>query len=229
LKIRDFSKLFSAILFLHLVVIYQPESEVLYYISKPLLVFSLLAYFIHKTSHLQLNGKGWVPLALLLSLAGDILLMGDSENYFLGGMGAFFLAHVFYALFYLNQKLKANLLHQSGAVLIVAAGMFVLYQYVNTPGNMAPYLYSYGVLLGVHFLLSTKVLTLKNRQISMVTVGALLFVVSDILIAFNEFNGYNTYIHLMVMLTYGIAQYAITIGLIHYLEAYGKPTEHQSI
>tara|TARA_R110000850_G_scaffold39143_1_gene101816 strand:- start:718 stop:1407 length:690 start_codon:yes stop_codon:yes gene_type:complete len=228
LKVRDFSKLFFAILFLHLVVIYKPESDLLYMISKPLLLFSLLAFFIHKTAHIELSGKSWVAAALLFSMIGDIILMQDGSMYFLIGMGAFAMAHVFYILFYLNQKLKSSPLALLCAALVMVGGIIVLYKYVNDPAEITPYLYVYALVIGLHLLASTRFIALGDRLTKLAVGGALLFVVSDLLIAFNQFNGYDKYLHIAVMLTYGLAQYGITIGLISYLENNGKVNEHLS-
>ena len=45
--------------------------------------------------------KKWILLALLFSWVGDILLMFESEriNFFLFGLLAFLIAHVFYIVF----------------------------------------------------------------------------------------------------------------------------------
>ncbi len=228
MKVRDFSKIFFAILFLHLVVIYKPESDLLYMLSKPLLLFSLLAFFIHKTAHIDLNGKSWIPAALLLSMAGDIILMQDKEIFFLFGMGAFFLAHLFYIIFYLNQKLKTSPMYLIGAAIVMAAGLFVLYKYVDDPAEITPYLYGYAVVIGLHLLASVRLLGLSGNYSKLPVAGALLFIVSDVFLAFNQFNGYDKYLHIAVMLTYGLAQYAITIGLVDYLENNGKINERLS-
>lgn len=228
MKVRDFSKLYFAILFLHLVVIYKPDSDLLYMISKPLLLFSLLAYFIHKTAHIDLRGKSWIPAALLLCMIGDIILMQDKEIFFLIGMGAFCLAHIFYITFYLNQKLRTSPLYLAGAALVMFGGLFVLYKYVNDPAEISLYLYGYALVIGLHLLVSVRLLGQNDNNSKLAVVGALIFIISDVLIAFNEFNGYDKYLHIAVMLTYGLAQYAITIGLISYLESNGKINERLS-
>ncbi len=228
MKVRDFSKLFFALLFLHLVVIYQPESRILYLISKPLLVFSLLAFFIHKTAHIDINGKSWVPLALLLSMIGDIILMQEGKVYFLAGMAAFLIAQISFITFYLNQKLTSLTGYLIGGFLVIGAGLFILYKYVNDPEDISPYLYGYAIVIGLHLLASIRLLGLDALTSKLPAIGALLFIISDVLLAFNQFNGESKYLHIAVMLTYGLAQYAIAIGLISYLENNGKVNERLS-
>ena len=115
-----------------------------------------------------------------------------------------------------------------GATLVMVGGLFVLYKYVNNPAEITPYLYGYAVVIGLHLLASVRLMGDGNQTSKLAVGGALIFIISDILIAFNEFNGYNKYLHIVVMLTYGLAQYAITIGLINYLENNGKVNERLS-
>ena len=63
------------------------------YLAKPLVIVFLLAWLVQRT-HLA-GGAVWFAIALGLSLVGDILLMLPSER-FIGGLAAFFLAHIVY-------------------------------------------------------------------------------------------------------------------------------------
>ncbi len=163
-------------------------------------------------------------MALLLSMAGDVLLLWDSEPFFLAGMGAFFLAHLFYLTFYLNQKIGYNKLYLAAGVLVVGISFYILYRYVQVPGNLQPYLYGYAGILGLHLLASVKMLNTTSYG-RLPVLGVLLFMASDMLLAFNKFNiGGDKYWHIAVMLTYGLAQYIITIGLISYIKKRGLAT-----
>ncbi|MGB0176573.1 MAG: lysoplasmalogenase family protein, partial [Owenweeksia sp.] len=104
MKVRDFSKLYFAFLLLHLATIYQPESQVLHYLSKPLLMVALLVFFVYRTESVSNKSKWWVALAVLLSLLGDTLLMWPGELFFLAGMGAFALTHLSYISFFMKER-----------------------------------------------------------------------------------------------------------------------------
>lgn len=229
MKVRDFAKIFFAILFLHLAVIYKPHSEVLYIISKPLLVFSLLAFFVHKTAFFDLRGKSWVPAALLASLAGDILLIRESETLFLAGMGAFFLSHLFFIFFYLNQKIKTPWTMLVPALVVVAGSFYALIAIIDTPQELEPYLYGYAGILSLHLLAAVRVMSSGLTHAKWAALGILLFIASDLILAYDRFNvGGDKYWHLAVMLTYGFAQYLITIGLTHFVKGEGEAIERPS-
>lgn len=216
MKTKDFSKIYLSILLLHLVVIYKPDSIELYYLSKPLLLFSLTAFFVHKNGFSTTAVK-MVVAALTLSLAGDVLLMREGEYFFLGGMGAFLLAHVFYLLFYFRQKLRTVVLPMLGGLVVSGAGLWSLYSFVNTPSELEPYLYVYAVVLGAHFVVSMLFASRNKGKQWLSALGAFLFLSSDLILAFNKFNESSVYLSIAVMLTYGLAQFCIVLSINDYL------------
>jgi len=75
------------------------EQHILYLATKPLLMISLLPYFISASSGYP-SWRIYVVIALLFSLAGDVLMM--FSNMFIGGLAAFLIAHVCYIAAYLK-------------------------------------------------------------------------------------------------------------------------------
>src|SRR6476620_10950282 len=102
--------LFIVILLTDLFAVYT-NNETLRYISKPLLMPLLLVFFIFQTKIFASSLKNWTILALLFSWTGDVLLMFESanSNFFIFGLAAFLIAHVFYILFYENVIRKEGL------------------------------------------------------------------------------------------------------------------------
>ncbi len=229
MKAQDFSKIFFSILFLHLVVLYQPESAALYYISKPLLLFSLLAFFISNSQGFGSSNRNPVIFALVFSLLGDVLLMWEGQTFFLMGMAAFGVAQIAYSIFYFRQKLELNKPILFAAILFLAGILFVISRYLDLPHALSPYIYAYSVLIGIHLILSTRFLSAGIAKAKMATLGALLFVISDLILAFNEFGEPNKYKHIAVMLSYGLAQYFITMGLLDYLKSKEEISEHHEV
>lgn len=78
------------------------------YMSKPLIMVSLIGYFWTYKKELSKPLFQWGLCALLFSLAGDIFLMFThmSAHFFTAGLGAFLLAHVFYILLFVKQRNK---------------------------------------------------------------------------------------------------------------------------
>ena len=99
------------------------DSEMLYFISKPALVASLLLLFVFKHQSLSSKLKVIVPLALLFSVIGDVLLMFDSydANFFIYGLIAFLLAHILYSIAFQTQRNKA--VNPLGATLSLVDGI----------------------------------------------------------------------------------------------------------
>ncbi len=217
MKIRDFAKVYFALLALHLAVIYQPESQALYYISKPGLLFSLLAFFLHRSS----PGRARTPfaLALLFSLLGDVLLMLDGAQYFLGGMAAFGLAHLFYVGGYLTFSVGKGIRMLAPGLIIPVLGMYFLYAYIDLPQTLEIYLYGYALLLSLSFVMAVLFAGALGGKASWAALGALLFVISDLLLAYHRFNepAGGKYWQMGVMASYALAQYLIVIGVLSVL------------
>src|SRR3954451_25371870 len=95
-KYLKFNLIFALIFILQLVAVYY-QLERLGYITKPLIVVSLLIMFAIST---KLKGRFHKRLftGLIFGLIGDILLMlvWKSESYFMYGLIAFLLCHIFY-------------------------------------------------------------------------------------------------------------------------------------
>ena len=190
----------------------------LYYLSKPLLLFSLIAFFIHKNYPPDTTDKVKVAVALLLSLLGDVLLMQSGETNFMAGMAAFFAAHIAYLLFYVKQNLSIRVIPITLSSLLALLAGYVLYEYINVSSDLQPYIYGYAGIIGLHLIVAT-LFAFQNKGMQWLSAaGALLFVISDTLLAYNKFNEAHTYLHIAVMLTYGLAQYSIVISINNYLK-----------
>src|SRR5262245_25420199 len=72
------------------------------YLSKPLIVISIAAYFYSQTRNARSPLRKWILLALLFSWIGDVALMfqGRDPNFFLAGLSSFLIAHIFYIIFF---------------------------------------------------------------------------------------------------------------------------------
>src|SRR6186713_2006841 len=102
--------LFIVILLADLFAVYT-SNETLRYITKPLLMPFLITFFIFQTKDFSSPLKKWITFALVFSWAGDVLLMFESTNgnFFIFGLVAFLIAHIFYILFYEIVIRKENL------------------------------------------------------------------------------------------------------------------------
>ena len=220
LKVRDFSKLYFTFLFLHLASIYQPESRVLYQLSKPLLLASLLFFFIYRTEK-STASKWWISAALFFSLAGDTLLMGAGEIFFLAGMGAFALAHLSYISFFVRERgYPSSWIGLLIGVIIAVFSLFALNTWIELPEPMIIPVNVYGIILGLNFIVSLQFGLSCNKPAYLVPLGVFLFIASDFLLSYQKFNlvGGDTYLQMIIMALYGGAQYLIVMGTLNTIE-----------
>src|SRR5436853_2758342 len=99
--------LFVLVLLVNLIAVYF-NNETLRLITKPLLMPILGIYLLTQTKFVNSNLKAWVILALFFSWTGDVLLLFEEKNslFFLMGLSAFFIAQVFYIIFFHNIRMR---------------------------------------------------------------------------------------------------------------------------
>jgi uncharacterized membrane protein YhhN len=199
------------------------QNESLVYAAKPVIVISLMLYFFSQTSAAQSNLKKLIAGALFFSWAGDILLMFEPKisTLFIFGLIAFLAAHLFYIFFFAaimtneNVRLKRNLLIP---VLIYYAAL-ILFLYPHLEKMRWP-VKGYGLAISSMFLLALHLLFIKNKPAGqLMMAGALLFVLSDSVLALNKFYQPFEFAGIIIMLTYGLAQLFIIAGSAGYLRS----------
>lgn len=211
---------FFAILTADLIAV-QLHYKIAEFIFKPLIVIWLLAYFILQLRIVRSNLKKWIIAALLFSWLGDVLLMLQDDNslFFLLGLSAFLLAHVFYIFFFHSIRMKEIIKSRWWLVLIVVIYYVILISLLSPYlGDMKLPVRMYAVVICFMFMLAMHMLFIKNKSAGLwIMAGALLFVVSDSVLAINKFYQPFEMAGIVVMLTYGLAQLFITEGAIRYI------------
>jgi uncharacterized membrane protein YhhN len=131
----------------------------------------------------------WVTAGLVLSLGGDVALMFESKRAFLTGLALFLLAHVVYSigLALWNGFYPQDLV--SGAVLLVLAIAVYLYLKPGLDGMQGPVLL---YILVICFMVNRAISaffgdTFAPIQAWLLSVGATLFWLSDLVLAVNRF------------------------------------------
>lgn len=190
-------------------------------ISKPLLMVVLMGYFIWDTKKYSSVLKKWVLSALFFSWVGDILLMFVTNNsiFFLAGLSSFLIAHIFYILFFHSVRVKEFI---KGKIFLLFPVLifYVVLMTLLSPGlgTMKLPVRIYGVFIFFMLMLAMHMLYIRNRKAGLLMmIGALLFVISDSVLAVNKFYSEFNGAGIVIMLTYGIAQLMITEGAISYV------------
>lgn len=187
-------------------------------LTKPFIIGGLFLFFLRNGS--RRGFFRWMLPALLLSWQGDVLLVFEDQDplFFILGLGSFLLAHVAYCLFFAGVWRRENIRMRLPLVAAVAAyytGLLLLLWPGLGPMKMPVTVY--GAVISVMLLLALHTGALPRRNIGFAFIlGALLFVLSDSLLALNRFYTPLPYAGILIMLTYGLAQWQLVKGALLY-------------
>lgn len=179
------------------------------YICKPVVILALIgaAVILDPAGDLQ---RALFVAALVLSLAGDVFLMLPGDL-FVPGLAAFLLAHLAYLTGFVTEG--PTLGAAAVSVLVVTAlslpiGALVLRSLrTSSPRLVFP-------VAAYMFVISAMVAAALATGDIRAIVGALLFYVSDALIALNRFVLALSWSRLVVMVTYHLAQGVLVTSLL---------------
>ena len=191
-----------------------------------MIVIWLLLYFLSQIVSINSGLKKWILAALFFSWTGDFLLLFQQNNsvFFLLGLSAFLIAHIFYIIFFnrvrVNESVRGNVWLLLIVVIYYSSLISLLYSHL---GGMKLPVLVYGIVISWMFMLAMHMLFIKNKTAGkwMMT-GALLFVISDSLLAVNKFYQPFAIAGVVIMLSYGLAQLFIVEGAIKYITSVDK-------
>lgn len=185
--------------------------------AKPFLMplLALTAYFYLSSFSLGKSGK---TLTLMAALAfgtiGDILLMFNGESFFLAGMAAFFIGHMFYGctLWRNEGPTPWNIFVSVFAALLIV-GISVLFQSFDISGTMSFCARTYSIVFPL-LIASSLYGVPKSKWYLLTAAGFALFAFSDYLIAVKVFGG-TDFPHrgFCVMATYITAQAVVAASI----------------
>ena len=188
----------------------------LYIVAKPLLMVMLLLHFLTYSQTFP-AWRHLVTMALVFSWAGDVFLI--SADWFVAGLAAFLVAHVFYIAAYQKTGAGDGNLQPLVVLLFTLYGGFLLwFIYPGLHAMKAPVIAYALVLLGMGVWAFKRKRGTSVTSFRLVAAGAVLFVLSDSLIAVNRFATAIPAERILVMSVYLTAQYLIVQGLIQHAD-----------
>ncbi len=196
------------------------------YISKVMLMPLLMLLLYNETK--EIKKFRWIYLALFFSWLGDIFLMFPRNTYavstaqllFVLGLSAFLIAHVNYIIWFIKEtaaKPKDSILRQRPYLLLpFLLYLFLLLRFLfPSLGVMKIPVTLYGICI---ILMLITAFNRKNLVHSfsyyLVFIGAILFVLSDSLIAIDVFYEKQEWHRSAIMITYILAQGMIVQGVL---------------
>ena len=185
--------------------------RLLEYVCKPSTTAGLVAFaaVLDPASGLGTR-RGWFVAALALSLVGDVELMLPGDR-FVAGLVAFLAAHLCYVVgFFLPGPSPAGL--AAAAVVVV---LLVLPVFRHILAALGEHSRLRGALTVYVAVISVMVATALASGSAFAAVGAVLFALSDGMIAWERFVGSFRAAPVAIMVTYHLGQAGLALSLLH--------------
>ena len=195
-------------------------------IAKALIMPSLMLFY-----HFAVKGKYdlfhiLIMLGLFFSWIGDIALQLDvvklpqyitPELLFAGGLASFLFTQLIYIIAFSLPKGKnyvlTSRLYQT--ILVILYGAVMLYYLYRSLGDMKIPIIAYMVIILLMLLAAlNRYGKVNGLSYVLVVIGAILFVISDSLIAVTRFHYNFNFAGIVVMISYVAGQYLIVLGCI---------------
>ena len=217
MKSSTLQKIYIIISMIYLFLVGLGKTDITCYLKPflvPFLFFSVVKFEEFLT-------KKWLLIALLFSWMGDVILLfaDKGELFFVFGLVAFLIAHIVFIVLFINQE--ALVIHKQQNFYWLGFGLVLLYLF-GMLSILLPTLGSLKLPVGIYAMTISLMLieTIKGyfnwqqKSKTFILIGAIFFVLSDSLLAFNKFYCAFSGATLFIMITYLIAQYAIVIGVL---------------
>ena len=202
---RNLTVLFFVVAILDIIGIVA-EISMLQIVSKPLIILTLITLYYFSA----LQRSSLYLIALLFSLLGDVFLL-NKTNYFLLGIASFLITQIVYSILIIRLLNKSTMKQK-----LLASFPFIIFLSILISvlgSNLDEYFFPviiYGIAISIFGILSLLNYQLNRTKSSrFLLVGAVLFIISDSMIALNKFHEQKAFYPVAVMATYILAQYFI--------------------
>ncbi len=203
------SSIFLAVVVLHIFGILR--NDFLAFISKPFIITTLVIIYLVSVK----KPNFWYVSALFFSFWGDVLLL-FKDQFFVFGLASFLLAHILYIKIVAEFIKKISL--QKVLVVCLPFVVFLfsfLYLLKDNLGEMTIPVIIYGVVISSLGAISLLNYIQEKSTVNLwLFLGAIIFIISDGLIAVHKFINPNEIYQICIMLTYIVAQYLICKAII---------------
>jgi uncharacterized membrane protein YhhN len=212
-----FTYLFITIVIADLVAV-SMASKPLEYVFKPAIMLGLGIYFYQQTAGTtDTKQRNRVLLGVFFSFLGDVFLMVSGG--FIFGLAAFLIAHIFYiSAFYLNNDGFITQKKDRWAAIagILAYGVVFLSSVLpKVDSALVIPVAAYGLTILTMLLMAlNRWKSVSQETFQWVLLGAILFVISDSVLAINKFVQPVPMSGIAIMLTYAAGQFFIVNGVL---------------
>lgn len=185
------------------------------FFTKPLLMPLLIIFYLLGSS----NPNYLIAAALTAGFLGDLfLLRPKKEAFLLGGIGSFLIGHIFYIMAFINNsalKRDEDVWFYCCLLLYIWAGALIFKKLFPRIKSMKlPAMIYMLVVFMMSFMSLSRITIVPLLSFLLVYLGSVLFIVSDIILAYDMFSQCRENDAHYVMSTYILAQFLITIGFL---------------
>lgn len=197
----------------------QKDKQTIVYIAKPAVMVFLLAWLYF---YAGFDGALiYFALGIIFSLGGDILLMfPNMDKWFVFGLASFLVAHVFYTIGFNYVLPELNIF---GIFLAISIALFVARIYrrlaeglhASGKDRLRMPVLIYSIVISLMWLSALQTIfdvNWKTNASLLVSIGATLFVASDIVLAWFKFVGPIKHGRLINLSCYHLGQILLIIG-----------------
>lgn len=201
------------------------DQLLVHYMVKPLFMVALMIFHRKQVE----GGFGFfskaVQFGLFFSWIGDIALMIDERFpiLFVVGLGAFLIAHVGYAIGFVRTITDSGKPLNLGRSILIAipfalfTGAFFYYIKDGIPSDLFVPVLAYTIVISIMGMTAAaRYSHVDSKSYNWIVIGAILFILSDCVIAVNKFYYDFDYDAILNMALYLTGQFMITIGAVFY-------------
>jgi len=186
------------------------KSKFIHYAFKPLTMIMVISLAFERVTMLPSVYGYFILSGLCVSLVGDVFLMLPAK-YFKSGLLAFLAAQLLYILAFTRGQ--RALFFTPLLVILVYAGLVFLLLYRGLGRHRWPVLFYILAVSGMAWLAVCRYLGHLDRGSLLAMSGALLFLVSDSLNAFNRFKKPFGVAHVLILGSYFAAQLLLALSI----------------
>lgn len=182
----------------------------LVYLCKPLTVLLIILVALQQRHPVSTVYQWMIVAGLLFSMAGDVFLMLPRDR-FIAGLFSFLVAHICYIVAFSFDGASASPLW-SAAPFLFYGGVMLRLLMPRLAKMKVPVIVYTAVISLMAWLALTRWLAMEERGSLLALAGALLFIVSDSILALNRFKARIRHAQLLILSTYFTAQWLIALS-----------------
>lgn len=214
MKIERFTRSFIVICFLYLLLLLSGKEDMAWWL-KPILIPFLISIVAISD---KFPTQKILLFALFFSWIGDVLLLFSDKHslFFIFGLVSFLIAHLLYVLLFHKQtKINRNKIYLRFIPIVVIYLLGILSVLWSSLNEMKIPVSLYAFVISTMLLMSIKsYFEWKKPANLLVLIGAVLFVVSDSILAINKFYTPIPLSSFLIMSTYLAAQFFIVKSVL---------------